>query len=155
MKTIFRFSDQFLWAHCDHWDFYITLSLSSLNNSLQFHCSVLVSYCIFSSVFTSACRSKKNDGWLCGHGRVHHSFWLDHWSAGMLPAAWPHAICSWATLSHGRYCESTYAHIHTQTCRQNPILFNFCIRSVTAESIFGLTWDSRSMSSSNMIPVPQ
>lgn len=33
----------------------------------------------------------------------------------MLPAAWPHAICSWATLSHGRYCESTYVHMYTQT----------------------------------------
>lgn len=68
----------------------------------------------------------------------------------MLPAAWPHAICSWPTLSHGRYCESTYAHIDTQTCSQNTISFNFCIYWVTAESIFGLSLESRWVSCSEM-----
>lgn len=56
-----------------------------------------------------ACRSEEDDGWLRRHGRVHHPLRLDHWSAGMLPAAWPHAICSWATLPHGRYCGSLFS----------------------------------------------
>lgn len=32
-------------------------------------------------------RSKEDDGWLRRHGRVHHTLRMDHWSAGMLPAA--------------------------------------------------------------------
>lgn len=37
----------------------------------------------------------------------------------MLPTAWPHAICSWATLSHGRYgSEHINQHPPLSACRQ-------------------------------------
>lgn len=94
------------------------------------------------------CRSEEDDGRLRRHGRVHHPFRVGHRSAGMLPAAWPHAVCSWATLPHGRYCESTHALLHTDKIQSLSIWVFISWRERTGCA-------SRSMSCSNVTPVLQ
>lgn len=69
---------------------------SSLNKNVM--CDIELSFskkCFVIALFNMAptpfpplaCRSEKDDGWLRRHGRVHHPLRLDHWSAGVLPAA--------------------------------------------------------------------